>query len=133
LNAETPVKEQPAIQGNTSFVLVSLYVVGAVGVLSGAFGSHALRDLFDERTMDIWKTAVLYLFVHTLAGIFCETRWPGRLVGILFLLGILIFSGSLMALCISGERWLGAVTPVGGVLFVLGWLRAAWLELRHHD
>lgn len=120
--------DNPPLQGNKMLAVLAL--VGSVGVGLGAFGAHALRDVLDDKLMEVWRTAVLYLFVHTLAGIFWSWRLPGRAAGFLFLAGILLFSGSLFALCLTGIRWLGAVTPFGGVTLIGAWAWAAWCEAR---
>lgn len=101
------------------------------GVLLGAFGAHALRSKLDAYGMDIYKTAVLYHFVHALGilavgQIFATvTQHSTPLLtaaGIFFMTGIALFSGSLYLLSITGLKWLGAITPVGGVAFLLGWI-----------
>ena len=100
----------------------------AVGL--GAFGAHGLRDRLDAAQLAIWQTAVHYQFYHALAllvlGIWMQvTAQTGRLIVAAFLLGIILFSGSLYALVLSGKSALGAITPVGGMLFLLGW--GAWI------
>jgi uncharacterized membrane protein YgdD (TMEM256/DUF423 family) len=108
-------------------VEVVLLILGALGVGAGAFGAHALRSSLEPRMLEVWQTAVFYLLVHTLAGIFMESRLPGKSLGLLMVVGIVLFSGSLFALVLSGFGPLGAVTPFGGVLFIVAWLRAAYL------
>ena len=90
-----------------------------LGVALGAFGAHALKDKLDARGHEVWRTAVLYHLVHAVA-IYArgQQAW-------LFLAGIVVFSGSLYLLALTGQSWLGALTPVGGLLFLAGWLRAA--------
>ncbi len=111
-------------------------VTGAVGVLAGAFGAHALRGSLDPQQLAIWQTAVSYLFWHVLAALFAVRAGgatddrPARRAGSLFLLGILIFSGSLFALALSAPRLIGMLTPVGGICLVAGWLMLAWSESR---
>ena len=92
-------------------------IMGATAVAAGAFGAHALVG--DPR-IDIWKTAALYHLVHAVA----LTRAP-RLSSHLFTAGILVFSGSLYALVLLEQPILGAITPLGGVLLIAGWL-AMW-------
>jgi uncharacterized membrane protein YgdD (TMEM256/DUF423 family) len=114
-------------------VVTSLYCfLGAVGVAAGAFGSHVLRAHLSERQLDIWHTAVFYLFIHVLAGLLFEHRFPGRGVGLAMVTGVVLFSGSLFALVLTGLGLLGAVTPIGGVLLIMGWLLALRLELAAH-
>lgn len=107
-----------------------------VGVGTGAFGAHGLRAHVAPHLLDVWQTAVLYQFVHALGllGIAAlQPRLHARLAsaGAAFLLaGILIFSGSLYALVLSGVRLIGAITPIGGVSFMIGWLLVALAALR---
>jgi uncharacterized membrane protein YgdD (TMEM256/DUF423 family) len=98
---------------------------GATAVGLGAFGSHGLRSIVSPESLAVWKTAVEYHFLHTLALLFVSMapnafrfRWSLRLWGI----GIVLFSGSLYALVITGQRYIGIVTPFGGVAFIFGWL-----------
>ena len=107
--------------------------VGAVSALiavaAGAFGAHALRSRLEPASLAIFETAARYQMYHALALIavaFALSQWPaGRSAvwaGWLFVAGTLLFSGSLYLLALSGVRWLGAITPLGGVAFMLGWL-----------
>ena len=94
----------------------------AVGL--GAFGAHALKEtlLANDKT-EVWKTAVLYHFVHALALlILAAVPNASRVTPWLFVSGIVIFSGSLYALALTNVRWLGAITPLGGLCFLAGWL-----------
>lgn len=110
------------------FIIIAA-LSGALAVALGAFGAHALQSMLNESgRADTYQTAVLYHFVHTLAllgiGILLHFKhhpWIIRSAWA-FTFGILIFSGSLYALCFTGLSWLGAITPFGGVLFMLGWL-----------
>ncbi len=111
-------------------ILLLLFLMGGLGVGLGAFGAHALRDSLSPRYLEIWETAVFYLMIHTLAGIIMEIRHPGRLLGLLMLGGVFLFSGSLFSLVLSGLGFLGAITPLGGLLFIFAWVWAAWLEWR---
>jgi uncharacterized membrane protein YgdD (TMEM256/DUF423 family) len=109
-------------------------VVGALGVGLGAFGAHGLKaNLDDPHLLEVWNTASRYHLIHALA--LCAVAvHPGRpwLSGWLFLAGILLFSGSLylmplLTLLAGGSwRWLGAITPLGGVAFIAGWLVLAF-------
>lgn len=108
--------------------LMSAALLGMTAVMLGAFGAHALRDLLEPRFLAVWQTAVQYQFWHVAAllavGCFqqrTECRWLG-LASLGFILGIVIFSGSLYLMALTGFRPLGMVTPVGGVLFILAWL-----------
>jgi uncharacterized membrane protein YgdD (TMEM256/DUF423 family) len=102
-------------------------VFGLLAVASGAFGAHGLRARLSPDAMAIYRTAVEYQFYHALAllaaGVWALQRpcFALSLAGGCFVAGILLFSGSLYALALSGVRWLGAVTPLGGLLFLVGW------------
>jgi uncharacterized membrane protein YgdD (TMEM256/DUF423 family) len=106
----------------------------ALAVILGAFGAHGLRARLDADSMRIYETAVMYHFLHAL-GILILSALPrtgtvsaygmGQVCAIL-LAGIVLFSGSLYLLAVTGTRILGAITPLGGVLFIAGWLLAAW-------
>ena len=101
-----------------------------LGVALGAFGAHALRDtLVARNSRDVWNTAVLYQFLHGLALIVLSLAQVSRAVAYLFLLGVLLFSGSLYFLCVVSVHWLGAITPLGGLCFLAGW---AWLIIKPH-
>jgi len=98
------------------------------GVLAGAFGAHALEQVLSPERLQTWEKGVDYLFVHALGLILLgalETTGPRnchRVAGVLMMAGILLFSGSLFVLVLSGARWLGMITPLGGVSFVAAWL-----------
>lgn len=103
-------------------------ITGFLAVALGAFGAHALREILSEHgRVATWETAVLYHFVHALM-MFLLANQPRLKSGpyLCFLVGILIFSGSLYVLCVTGIRWLGAITPLGGLAFLAGWL---WLAI----
>jgi uncharacterized membrane protein YgdD (TMEM256/DUF423 family) len=104
-------------------------VLGFLAVALGAFGAHGLKALLTNNgTTEIWEKAVLYHFVHAIMLCLIAGRVPlARGPWISFLLGILIFSGSLYLLAVSNVRWLGAITPFGGVAFLIGW---GWLFVR---
>ena len=107
-----------------------------VGVVLGAFGAHALRERLAPDMLAVFETGVRYHLIHALALFavaWAASRWPGPLVGAaggLFVAGIVIFSGSLYALSISGVRWLGAITPIGGLCLIAGWAVLAAAALR---
>lgn len=116
-------------------------VLGFLGVGLGAFGAHGLRSFLDAladgaRRAEWWETAARYHLVHALAIAFAAwlaSRGPGlgaRAAGVCFALGILVFSGSLYAMTWTGARWLGAVTPIGGLLLMAGWACVVWAALR---
>ena len=95
----------------------------AVGL--GAFGAHGLRDRLSPESLTIYQTGVQYQVIHALgllalSALAERTRYVA-LIGWLFIFGVVIFSGSLYLLAITGERWLGAITPIGGLCFLSGW------------
>ncbi|MBA1146931.1 DUF423 domain-containing protein [Ectothiorhodospiraceae bacterium WFHF3C12] len=112
-------------------------VLGFIGVALGAFGAHGLRDTLEPGRLEIWQTAVLYNLVHALALVavgVAAYSLPGRSVmaasGWAFLFGTVVFSGSLYVLAVTGIRGLGAITPIGGLGFLAGWLLLAWAAVR---
>lgn len=111
-------------------------VSGFLAVALGAFGAHALKGQFDAGQISLWQTAVQYHFVHTLAlafvGLWASVT-PRKLLsaaGLLFAAGIVLFSGSLYALALTGVRALGAITPIGGSLWLIAWLLIVICALR---
>ena len=105
---------------------------GALAVGLGAFGAHGLEETLTRHgTTDTWETAVFYHFVHTLVLLWISGR--RRLVGgprWCFMAGIVIFSGTLYLLSLTGVKWLGAITPIGGTALIAGWV---WLLVRAPD
>ncbi|GAT31582.1 hypothetical protein TSACC_1133 [Terrimicrobium sacchariphilum] len=96
-------------------------VLGFLGVALGAFGAHGLKaTLTANDTLAIWQTAVLYHLLHAVAALWAAERQP--IVVWFWAAGILIFSGSLYILAVTNIKWLGAITPIGGLLFLAGWL-----------
>jgi len=119
----------------------SLVIAGAlcllVGVGAGAFGAHALKRMLSVDMLQIWQTAVLYQLIHglgMLAIAALATRFGSPLLswaGALMFAGVVLFSGTLYVLALSGTKWLGAVTPIGGVLFIVAWALVALAAWRH--
>jgi|SRR5579871_4375710 len=111
----------------------------ALAVILGAFGAHGLRDRLDAYSMSVYEKAVFYHFIHALgllivallpkSGYISQTQaiW----ICSFLLAGIVLFSGSLYVLAVSGVRVLGAITPFGGVSFIAAWLMLAWVLLRN--
>jgi uncharacterized membrane protein YgdD (TMEM256/DUF423 family) len=99
-------------------------IVGFLGVALGAFGAHALKEHLAALHMtDVWQKAVFYHLVHAVVLLLLAGRpMLPRLPWMLFLAGIILFSGSLYLLAYTGVRWLGAITPLGGLSFLAGWL-----------
>jgi uncharacterized membrane protein YgdD (TMEM256/DUF423 family) len=110
----------------------------AVAVMLGAFGAHALRGRLDAYSLGIWERAVFYHFVHALGllivPLMARAGWlsAGMSVAVclLMLAGILLFSGSLYVLAMTGIRALGAITPLGGLSFIAAWLLLAFVLVR---
>ena len=120
----------------TFFIIGS--ILAGLAVLLGAFGAHGLKNLISPELIDTWEKAVRYQMYHGLGLLvlaWAITHWPEStnlwsLVGWLFLAGVVFFSGSLYLLVLSGIKWLGAVTPLGGVAFGIGWL---FMRQNHHS
>jgi uncharacterized membrane protein YgdD (TMEM256/DUF423 family) len=100
-----------------------------LGVGLGAFGAHGLKAVASEQSLAWWETGARYHIVHAVAlvllGLLQGQRPGGGAAGWAFLLGSAVFSGTLYAMALGGPRWLGAVTPVGGLGLMLGWLLLA--------
>lgn len=113
-------------------------LIGAVSaftaVAAGAFGAHGLRSRVTAELLAVFETAARYQMYHALA--LFAVAWlagrspvpslPAELAGWLFVIGTLVFSGSLYAMALTGHRWLGAITPLGGIAFLAGWVCLAW-------
>lgn len=99
-------------------------LLGFLGVALGAFGAHALKDLLARHNMtDVWKTAVLYQLIHAVVLLFLASRTTLNLATYnCFLIGIILFSGSLYLLATTGAKWLGPITPIGGLFLLAGWV-----------
>jgi len=135
------------------YILVSAFLMGMLSVIIGAFGAHTLREqwMLSESSMRIFNTGVSYQFYHTIALLFCGLFYPQvkfinlaqlvKISAIFFLLGIFFFSGSLYLLStrhyleIAHWKWIGPLTPIGGLFFILGWilLLVAGLKFRTTD
>ena len=108
-------------------------VFGALGVALGAFGAHGLRARLDPALLAVFETGVRYHMYHALALVavgLADARWPGAGLGAagwLMAIGIVVFSGSLYLLALTGARWLGAIAPIGGTALIAGWL---WFAVR---
>lgn len=118
-------------------------IAGLLAVALGAFAAHALRDKLSAEQLTVWHTAVDYQFWHALA-LFGVSIWMRQAVVVVhahakplsiaanaFAIGIVLFCGSLYALALGAPRWTGAITPLGGIAFIVGWLSmltAAWRD-----
>ncbi|MBE0585794.1 MAG: DUF423 domain-containing protein [Desulfofustis sp.] len=108
------------------------FTIGAlsafIGIAAGAFGAHGLKSKLSPEMLTVFEVGVRYQMYHAfalIAAAWALSKWPSPLVttgGWLFVIGTLIFSGSLYLLSISGVKWLGAITPLGGLAFLAGWL-----------
>jgi len=118
------------VQGSRLIGLGAVFAF--LGVALGAFGAHALRDRLSADMMAVYQTGVQYQMIHALAlvALGAQERVSGKVTGWLFLVGIVVFSGSLYALALSGVKAFGAVTPLGGVAFLAGWVVLAVNALR---
>ena len=104
--------------------------LGALSVASGAFAAHALKDSLTVKALEIWETATKYQMYHALALILVAlllTRTEIastslNIAGWAFIIGIVLFSGSLYALSLTSIKWLGAITPLGGLALIIGWI-----------
>jgi uncharacterized membrane protein YgdD (TMEM256/DUF423 family) len=118
----------------TFFGLGALFAL--LGVALGAFGAHALRSSLAPSDLATFETGVRYQLYHSLALLataWAFSRWgPGTVTvaGWLFVAGILVFSGSLYVLVLTGQRWMGAITPIGGLCFLAAWALLAWTALK---
>ena len=103
-------------------------ISGCIVVIMGAFGAHALNDILDDYGKSIYDKAVLYHMFHSIAILILglinkiQPEIPLAIAGWSFLFGIILFSGSLYILAITGIKSLGIITPIGGVLFIIGWV-----------
>jgi uncharacterized membrane protein YgdD (TMEM256/DUF423 family) len=123
-------------------IIITASVFGMLAVITGAFGAHGLKAVLTAGQLEVWSTAVQYNFYHVFALLFLATfaRFKNRLITVayyFFTFGIVFFSGSLYLLScrdLLGWNWLialGPVTPVGGLLFILGWLMLALAAFRN--
>jgi uncharacterized membrane protein YgdD (TMEM256/DUF423 family) len=120
------------------FWLISAAISGFLGVALGAFGAHTLKNVLDEYGKSIYEKAVHYQMFHAMAlfavGVMqhFDKEISFSTAGWGFFIGTLLFSGSLYLLAITGIKWLGAITPFGGVAFLLGWFWMVWALIKGH-
>jgi uncharacterized membrane protein YgdD (TMEM256/DUF423 family) len=130
------------MNSSARLIVLAAGLLGFTGVALGAFGAHALKETLVARgTVTTWQTAVLYHLVHAVAllalagwahstGSGLAGGWPNaRWIGVSWSLGVILFSGSLYWLSLGGPKFLGPVTPLGGLAFLAGWLLVAWNAL----
>jgi len=120
-----------------NILLVLAAINGFLAVSLGAFAAHGLKSMLGPDLLATFRAGVQYHMYHALAMLavgVLVAQFPAqtglRVAGYLFMAGILIFSGSLYVLALSGIRWLGAITPIGGVAFLAGWATLAWTMAR---
>ena len=111
---------------------MNFLVIGAISgflvVILGAFGAHGLKDILDEYGKSIYEKAVLYHMFHTMAILILgliekfQPELQLSLAGWAFIFGIILYSGSLYVLAVTGFKWMGMITPFGGVIFIIGWV-----------
>ncbi len=103
-----------------------------IGVAAGAFGAHGLKGRISAEMLTVFEVGVRYQMYHAfalIAAAWAQAKWPSTSIiigGWFFVVGTLLFSGSLYLLSVSGVRWLGAITPLGGLAFLAGWICVAW-------
>jgi uncharacterized membrane protein YgdD (TMEM256/DUF423 family) len=127
MNAETEPVQRPLVALGAA--------LAGLSVVLGAFGSHALRGRIAPAALGWWQTAVQYLMWHALAVLvlgLVGARWV-RLPALLLAGGALIFSGTLYVLALGAPRWVGAITPLGGVAMIAGWALLAWRGSRRYS
>jgi uncharacterized membrane protein YgdD (TMEM256/DUF423 family) len=114
------------------FFFISGAIAAFIAVALGAFGAHSLRTKLTPEMLNIFEVGVRYQMYHALGLIavaWAITRWPEanlNAAGWAFIVGIVIFSGSLYLLTLTDTRWLGAITPIGGIAFLIGWAILVW-------
>jgi uncharacterized membrane protein YgdD (TMEM256/DUF423 family) len=122
--------------GNTRMLFLGASFAG-LAVAAGAFGAHMLKPVLDTTMLGVFETAVRYQMYHALA--LCVVAMLAErshrksslaVVGWLFVAGVIFFSGSLYILSVSGIRWVGAFTPLGGAAWIAGWMLLAWTAMR---
>ncbi|MEX1054745.1 MAG: DUF423 domain-containing protein [Rhodothermales bacterium] len=118
------------------FFLGAGAILGGLAVVLGAFAAHTLEDRVTPDRLQVFETGARYQMYHALALLFLSwaaAQWPVWQVswaGYLFLTGVAIFSGSLYALVLTDTPWLGAITPLGGLALIAGWLLLAWAAVK---
>lgn len=125
---------------NSERLFLALGAISAfVGVAAGAFGAHGLKARLSAEMLAIFETGVRYQMYHAFALLFvawASSRFSGSLLitaGWLFVIGTILFSGSLYLLSLTETRWLGAITPLGGLAFLGGWLCLVWAALKSNQ
>lgn len=113
-------------------------ILAGLAVIGGAFASHSLKSILTDYSLSIWETGIKYQMYHSISLFLVAILMKGEKIpsiwlntaAIAFMVGIVLFSGSLYALSLSGIKWLGAITPLGGVAFIIGWGCLAFFALK---
>ncbi|WP_372059321.1 DUF423 domain-containing protein [Vibrio sp. 10N.261.51.F12] len=121
---------QPFLTWSRAFIIIAA-LSGMLSVALGAFAAHGLKAILSPSLLSTFQTGVTYQFIHTIALLFCallirstgdaNSQKTFHRAAICFIIGILFFSGSLYALALTGVKWFGPITPLGGVMFIVGW------------
>lgn len=118
------------------YLLLFASLLGLFAVITGAFGAHALKESLSIYNQNIFETAVRYQFYHIFAIFFSvylpiSSSHKGSLLsGYLFLMGIILFSGSLYLLVLTNMKFFGIITPIGGLFFILGWINLCYIQFK---
>ena len=122
--------------GSTRTITLAAGLLGFLGVALGAFGAHALKETLEARNaVTSWNTAVLYQLVHAVA-LLALVGWrealggPNTKAAWCWIVGVVLFSGSIYVLALGGPRFLGPITPLGGIAFLIGWALVGWSALK---
>ncbi len=118
---------------HNAFLLAAAALLGLTGVACGAFGAHALQSVLSPERLGTWETAVLYEIVHAPVVLALALTGPDsrlRRAGYCLVAGVLLFSGSLYLLAFGAPGWLGPITPLGGVLLIIGWALVLYAAVR---
>ncbi len=120
---------------NRNQCIIIAAISGAIAVMIGAFGAHGLEGTISDEMLEVYKTGVLYHLIHAVALLglalasdsIWKSKWAGR-IALAWLIGIVLFSGSLYILAITDIGILGAITPIGGIAFIAGWVMVTLLR-----
>ncbi|MCG9664421.1 DUF423 domain-containing protein [Vibrio mediterranei] len=128
---------------SSRFLVIVASISGLLSVALGAFAAHGLKKILSSYLIGVFETGVTYQFIHTLAILLCallativsnpNSRKAFHRAAICFIIGILFFSGSLYALALTGVKWFGPITPMGGVMFMVGWAFLAYAGYQMTD
>lgn len=128
-SVKEPINDKPSTQALSKWAAL-FAIQGAISVAAGAFGAHALSDMLDANALGWWYTGSQYLMYHALAGLIVvalSSYIPScKSILVLFFVGNTFFSGSLYAMALTGYTFLGAVTPIGGLCYLMAWCCLSW-------